>query len=152
VKFSWDNKFLYIGAMMNMFDSSNISKGDTWGKDDGMEISLGGFDKGKPVTYVIRSYSNGTLKNVTDAGATSAAADRLGKGTKYISKIREKPGKGWIGEWAIPLEVIGLKPKPGLTISFNMCAFVNEYDNWHCWEGTQGDSWQVGQAGILQLK
>jgi hypothetical protein len=152
VKFSWDNKFLYIGAMMNMFDSSNISKGDTWGKDDGMEISLGGFDKGKPVTFVIRSYSNGTLKNVTDAGATSAAADRLGKGTKYISKIREKPGKGWIGEWAIPLEVIGLKPKPGLTISFNMCAFVNEYDNWHCWEGTQGDSWQVGQAGILQLK
>jgi hypothetical protein len=152
VKFSWDNKFLYIGAMVTMFDSADISKGETWGKDDGMEISLGGFDKGKAVTFVIRSYSNGTLQNVTDAGATTAAADRLGKGTKYVSKIREKPGKGWIGEWAIPVEAIGLKPKPGLTITFNMCAFVNEYDNWHCWEGTQGESWQVGQGGILKLK
>lgn len=152
VKFSRDNKFLYIGAMINMFDSSNIRKGVSWGKDDGIEISLGGFDKGKPVTYVIRSYSNGTLQSITDAGATVALAERLGKGTRYGSKIREKPGKGWIGEWAIPLETIGLKPKPGLLINFNMCAFVNEYDNWHCWEGTQGESWQVGQGGTLQLK
>jgi len=152
VKFSWDNKFLYIVAMMNMFDSADIIMGETWGKDDGMEISLGGFDKGKPLTYVIRAYSNGTLQSVTDAGASAIAADRLGKGTKYVSKIREKPGKGWIGEWAIPLEAVGLKPKPGLTLSFNMCAFVNEYDNWHCWEGTQGESWQVSKAGILLLK
>ncbi len=152
VKFSWENKFLYIGAMINMFDSADINKGETWGKDDGMEISLGGFDNGQPVIFVIRSYSNGTLKSVTDAGATTIAADRLGKGTKYVSKIREKPGKGWIGEWAIPLEAIGLKPKPGLTLSFNMCAFVNEYDNWHCWEGTQEESTKAGQAGILLLK
>jgi hypothetical protein len=151
VKFSWDNQFLYIGAMINMFDSSNIRNGASWGKDDGMEISLGGFDKGKPVTYVIRSFSNGTLQSATDAGATVALAERLGRGTQYGSKIREKPGKGWIGEWAIRLETIGLKPKPGLKIKFNMCAFVNEYDNWHCWEGTQGESWQVGQGGILQL-
>ena len=64
----------------------------------------------------------------------------------------EKPRKGWIGEWAIPLNAIGLKPKPDMNIAFNMCAFINEYDKWHCWEGTLGESWQVDQAGVLQLK
>ena len=152
VKFSWDNKFLYIGAIMSMFDIINISQGDNWGKDDGVEISVGGFtDKGKPVTFVIRAYVNGTVQSVTDAGATDLAAERLGKGVRFVSKIMEKPRKGWIGEWAIPFGAIGLKPKPGLKVAFNMCAFINEYDNWHCWEGTQGESWQVDQAGILRF-
>lgn len=152
VKFSWDNKFLYIGAMMIMFDINNISKGDKWGKDDGVEISIGGFDKGKPATYVIRSYVNGTVQSVTDAGATVVAAQRLGKGVRFVSKIMEKPRKGWIGEWAIPLDALGLKTKPDLKTVFNICAFINEYDKWHCWEGTLGESWEVDKAGMLQFK
>ena len=150
VKFSRDNKFLYIGAMMIMFDINNISKGDKWGKDDGVEISIGGFDKGKPATFVIRSYVNGTVQSVTDAGATALAAERLGKVVRYVSKLMTR--KGWIGEWAIPLDAVGLKLKPDLKVAFNMCAFINEYDNWHLWEGTLGDSWQVDKAGILLLK
>ena len=68
---------------------------------------LKGCDKGKPATYVIRAYVNGTLQSVTDAGVTGPAAERLGKGVRYVSKIMEKPRKGWIGEWAIPLDAIG---------------------------------------------
>ena len=93
VKFSRDNKFLYIGAMMSMFDIANISQGDKWGKDDGVEISIGGFDKGKPATFVIRAYVNGTVQSVTDAGATKLAAERLGKGVRYVSKIMKNQGK-----------------------------------------------------------
>lgn len=152
VKFCRDNKYLYIGAMITMFDNANISKGERWGKDDGMEISIGGFYKGKPVTYVIRSYFNGKLQSVTDAGADAAAAERLGRRTKFVSKIMEQPGKGWVGEWAVPLEDLGLKAKSGLKFPFNMCAYINEYDNWHCWEGTQGASWQVDKAGSLLFK
>jgi hypothetical protein len=149
VKFSYDKKYLYIGALMNMFDINNISKGDKWRKDDGVEISLGGFDKGKPVTYVIRAYVNGTIQSVTDAGATASASERLGKGVRYVSKIMEKPRKGWSGEWAIPLAAIGLKPDQGRKVAFNMCAYINEYGKWHCWEGTLGETWQVDKAGIL---
>jgi hypothetical protein len=152
VKYFWDNKFLYIGAMLTMFDITNISKGDSWGKDDGVEISIGGFEKDKPAIFVIRGYVNGTVQSVTDAGAPAASAQRLGKAVRYVSKIMERPGKGWIGEWAIPLDAIGLKPKPDLKVAFNMCAFVNEYDKWHCWEGTLGESWEVYKAGILQFK
>ena len=151
VKFSWDNKFLYIGAMITMFDIANISKGETWGKDDGLEISIGGFEKSKPVTFVIRSYVNGTLQSVTDAGATGVQAERLRIGTSYVSKIMDKPRKGWIGELAIPLKELGLIPKPDMKVAFNACAFINEYDKWHCWEGTLGESWQVNQGGALQF-
>jgi hypothetical protein len=152
VKLSNDNKFLYIGAMITMFDINNISKGDKWGKDDGVEISVGGFEKGKPSTFIIRAYVDGTIQSVTDGGATTTAAMRVGKSVRYVSKILDRPGKGWSGEWAIPLDVMGLKPKPDMKASFNICAFVNEYDKWHCWEGTLGENWLVEQAGILQLK
>lgn len=152
VKFSRDNKYLYIGVLTAMFDISNISQGDKWGKDDGLEISIRGFDKGKPVTYVIRGYVNGTVQSVTDAGATEQAAQRLKKGVRYVAKVMEKPRKGWIAEWAIPLDALGLKLKPDMKVLFNMCAFINEYDNWHCWEGTQGETWEVDKAGMLQFK
>ena len=151
VKLAWDDKFLYIGAMITMFNVEHISLGDKWGNSDGIEISLQGIEKGKPVIFVIRSYVNGTLQSITDAGASSASSKRLGKEVKYISTLLEKPRKGWIGEWAIPLGSIGLKPISGLKIPFNICAFVNEYDNWHCWEGTLGQTWEVEKAGILQF-
>jgi hypothetical protein len=152
VKFSHDNKFLYIGAMLTMFDNNNISMGDKWEKDDGVEISVQGFDKGKAVTYVIRTYVNGTVQSVTDAGVSAVAAERLRKGVKYATKVMERPGRGWIGEWAIPLDALGIKPKTDMKIPFNMCAFINEYDKWHCWEGTQGENWEVDKAGVLLFK
>lgn len=152
VKLSRDDKFLYVGAMVTMFDTTNISKGSIWGKNDGIEISIGGSDKGNPATFVIRAYYNGAVQSVTDAGAAIEAANRLGKGIRYASKMMEKPRKGWIGEWAIPLGALGLKPAPDLKVAFNACAFINEYDHWHCWEGTHGETWQVSQAGLLQFK
>lgn len=152
VKFSRDDNFLYIGALVTMFDTINISKGSIWGKNDGMEISIGGADKGVPATFVIRAYYDGTVQSVTDAGAPVLAANRLGKSVHYASKMMEKPRRGWMGEWAIPLADLGLKLAPDLKIPFNVCAFINEYDHWHCWEGTLGETWQVSQAGILQLR
>jgi hypothetical protein len=152
VKLSWDDKYLYIGAMITMFDAAKISQGDNWGKDDGIEISIGGFDNSKPAVFIIHSFVDGTVKSITDAGVTATAAQRLGKGLQYISKIMEKPRKGWIGEWAIPLNAMGIKPTTDLKVPFNICAYVNEYDKWHCWEGTLGENWEVDKAGVLQFK
>lgn len=152
VKLSSDNKFLYIGALVTMFDTKNISQGDRWKQDDGIEIAISGFDKGKPAIYVIRGYVNGKLQSVTDAGATASSAERLGKETRYASKIMERPRKGWIAEWAVPLNALGLKTKPDMETAFNISAFINEYDNWHCWEGTQGETWQVAEAGMLRFR
>ena len=155
VKFSYDDQFLYLGAIVTMFEPAKISKGSVWGKDDGIEISLRGFAaNGDPATYVVRTYVDGTIQSVTDAGASALKAGQLGKKVRFISKMKDKRGNGggWIGEWAIPLNVIGLKPVSGMKIDFNMSAFINEYGKWHCWEGTQGESWQLDQAGMILLK
>ena len=153
VRTAWDKKNLYIGTIIAMFDPANISLGDKWEKDDGMEISLEGVDdNGKPVIYIIRAYADGTVQSVTDAGVSGDAAGNLAGKVKFVTKMLESPRNGWCGEWAIPFKALGLKPGAGLNIAFNMCAFVNEYDKWHCWEGTLGENWQLDQAGMLQLK
>ena len=154
VKLSYDNKFLYLGVTVVMADPGRISRGSVWGKDDGLEVSIAGeISKGMPAIFVVRLYADGTVQSITDAGAPAASAQRLGKELRIITKD-QKPtsGGGWSCEWAIPFKALGLKPVQGLKVAFNMRSYVNEYGKWHCWEGTKGESWQVDQAGILQLE
>ena len=47
---------------------------------------------------------------------------------------------------------LGLKPKPGMKIPFNMTVYRSADNVWRCWEGTLGESWELDQAGTLQLK
>jgi len=61
-------------------------------------------------------------------------------------------GKGWRGEWAIPLAALGLKPAPGLKVGFNMAAFYSEFAEWHCWEGTGAENGRLDPAGTLPFK
>ena len=152
VKFAWDSKNLYLCALVAMKDTTNISIGSGWEKDDGIELAIKGIDRGKPATFVIRGYLNGIVQSVTDAGASLKTSGRLGKSIKYVSKIVRTPTRGWCGEWVIPLASLGLRPKPETKTAFNISAYVNEYDNWHCWEGTRGETWEVDKAGTLIFK
>ncbi len=149
MKSFYDDKYLYIGVIVDMYKVENLCKGEQWGKNDGIEISLIGNCKKNPVTFIIRSYANGVTQSITDGSATAKAAENLGKLVQYSSKVNKT---GWVGEWAIPLDAIGLCAKTNQKVAFNMCAFINEYGNWHCWEGTQGESWQADRAGILLFK
>lgn len=149
MKLSYDEKYLYIAVVADMFRIKNLSEGETWGKNDGVEISFSGNYKGKPVTYVIRSYANGKVQSITDGEAPEKAVEGLDKKIQFVSAVNNS---GWIGEWAVPLKATGLRPEPNMEVAFNVCAFINEYGNWHCWEGTQGESWQADRAGKLILK
>lgn len=153
IKVSYDDKFLYLGGNIIMRDPGLIIKGSTWGKNDGFEVSIAGnTSKGKPANFVVRVYPDGTVQSLTDAGAPAGAAQRLGKDLRVvINDQKPNSGGGWSCELAIPLKALGLKPVPGLTIPFNMCAYVNEYDNWHYWEGTQVEGWNMNQAGMLRF-
>ena len=155
VKFSYDKKFLYLGVNVNVFDPSNILKGSVWEKNDGIELAISGDSgKGKLVTDVLRIYSDGTIQSLTLAGASEEAAKRLEKSVRYIAamKPKQRNGGGWICELAIPLDVLKIKPVSGVKIPFNLSVWCNEYGNWHCWEGTLGENWNLEEAGILELK
>lgn len=157
-KFAYDDTCLYVAANVTMFGPAKVSLNSVWGKDDGVEICVAGkTPDGKPSTFVIRGYAGGAVQSVTDAGAPADAAERLGKATRF--SVKSVPGtggslfgKGWRGEWAIPFTALGLSPSPELTVAFNMSAFCSEFGEWHCWEGTQAETWRVDQAGLLTLK
>ena len=132
---------------------TQITKGTAWGQDDGAEIALAGKRAdGRPATFVLRGYPNGTLQSSTDAGASSADAKKLGQAARFVAKPYGKARGGWRGEWAIPWQALGLKPEPGMKIPFNLTIYRSQDKVWRCWEGTLGESWQLSEAGTLQLK
>ena len=157
-KFAYDDTCLYVAANVTMFGPATVTTNSIWGKDDGVEIGIAGrTSEGKPVTFVVRGYPCGALQSATDAGAPADAAERLGKAARFAAQTIPGPGgalfgKGWRGEWVIPFSALGLSPTPGLTVAFNMSAFCSEFGEWHCWEGTQAESWRLDQAGTLLLK
>ena len=147
---SYDDRFLYVAVSAGIYDIKKLRQGTAWGKDDGAEIAIAGkTPEGKPVTFVIRSYPNGTVQSVTDAGAPAVAAERLEKAIQFATTTWRH---GWRGEWSIPLQALGLEPKPGLKVPFNLVVFRSEDQIWRCWEGTLAESWQLDQAGTLQFK
>ncbi|MEN6493358.1 MAG: right-handed parallel beta-helix repeat-containing protein [Thermoguttaceae bacterium] len=156
VKFSYDDQFLYVAATVTMFEPAKLSTEATWGKDDGAEICLAGkTPDGKPAAFVVRGYVNGAVQSVVEGGVSSEAATRLGKDLRFAAKIIKGPSgkpKGWRGEWVIPLAALGLKPTSGEKIAFNMGAYISEFGEWHCWEGTLAENWRLDQAGTLRFK
>ena len=157
-KFAYDDNCLYVAANVTMFGPAKVTTNSVWGKDDGVEICLAGkTPEGKPVAFVLRGYPCGAFQSAMDAGAPTDATERLGKAARFAAQAIPGSGgalfgKGWRGEWAIPFSALGLTPAPGLTVAFNMSAFCSEFGEWHCWEGTQAESWRLDQAGTLSLK
>lgn len=152
-RLSYDDQYLYVSLNFVTFDVARLRDGTAWGQDDGAEIALAGktADAG-PVTFVLRGYPGGTLQSVTDAGASAADAERLGKAVRFAAKPYGKDRGGWKAEWAISWNALGLKPAAGMKIPFNFIIYRSHDNVWRCWEGTLGQSWQLDQAGTLQLK
>ncbi|MHB8900690.1 MAG: right-handed parallel beta-helix repeat-containing protein, partial [Thermoguttaceae bacterium] len=149
----YDDQCLYASLNFVNFNVARRRTGTAWGEDDGAEIALAGKTAdGQPAVFVLRGYPQGVLQSVTDAGAPAADAERLGKVVRYAAAPYGKTSGGWKAEWAIPWAALGLKPEAGLRIPFNMAIYRSEDNVWRCWEGTLGQTWQLDQAGTLQLK
>ena len=148
-----DDRCLYVAVNVVMFDVAKLRRGTAWGKDDGAEIALAGTaPDGKPAVFVLRGFAGGALQSVTEAGAPAEAAARLHQAVLFAAKPYGKGRGGWRGEWAIPLESLGLKPSPGQIVPFNLAVFRAEDEVWRCWEGTLGETWRLDQAGMLQFR
>lgn len=155
-KLSYDDQYLYVAALVTMFEPAKLSSGSTWKKDDGVEICIAGqASDAKPPVFVVRGYVDGTMESVVDGGASKEPAARLGKIVRFAAKVVKGPSgnsKGWRGEWAIPFSAIGGKPGAGKKVAFNIVAYCSEFGEWHCWEGTLAENWRLDQAGTLELK
>ena len=150
---AYDDQCLYVAVNAVTFDASKLRDGTAWGKDDGAELCIAGnTPDNKAIHFVIRGFPDGTVRSVTDAAAPPEAAQRLGQAVRFAAKTYGKTRGGWRGEWAVPLEALGLEPKPGLKVAFNLTVYRSEDQVWRCWEGTLAETWRLSEAGTLQLK
>ena len=58
----YDDHCLYVAVSAGYYEINKLRKGVAWGKDDGAEIAIAGHSPdGRPATFVIRGYPNGTV-------------------------------------------------------------------------------------------
>jgi hypothetical protein len=57
----------------------------------------------------------------------------------------------WTAEWKIPLAGLGVDPGRHAQLEFNLTARKTASDQWLMWQGTGGCSWEVRNAGFIEL-
>ena len=146
---AYDGDSLYV-AVDSLIHPDTTLTGNEWGADDAVEISLqamGHAGKAPPVT-VIRGFGNGFLQFGTTAGLDEPKAMDPG-GTQFRAS-RPEPGR-WLAECRIPFRLLDLEPTVGARIAFNLTVRKTHGDLWLMWEGTRGQSYDVSQAGVIEL-
>ena len=140
---------LCLAVVVVIINPEAICKGTQWGKDDAVEVALGGKDaEGRPVTWVLRGFANGQIQSATVGGATAESAQALLKQVAYKSKIREKD---WRSEWIIPLDALGVDSQAGRPLPFNITAWRSENAEFRQYAGSLGDTWDPQYGGRLVL-
>lgn len=97
----------------------------------------------------MHGYASGKHECTTEAGASSDAVEKLDKAVKFAAKADKD---SWTGEWAIPLEAVGVRYKPGAKLGFNLGAWRSEASEWIVWRGALGATYQLENAGTLMLE
>lgn len=136
-RLGYDDRYLYVAVNVAVFDATAITKASEWGKDDGAEISI----SARGQTVVIHGFANGTVRS-----------GQINNVQFFAKSFGNVSRGGWRGEFAIPLDELGLTPSPGTKVPFNLAIFRAEDGVLRCLEGTLAESSRVDQAATLQFK
>lgn len=138
---------LCLAVVVVTMDPDRVSKGAQWGRDDAVEVALGGKSAdGKPVTWVLRGFAQGQLLSETAGGASPADAQRLLKQIAYKTLTRKQD---WRSEWIIPLEPLGVDPAGTDPLPFNVTAWRTENGEFRQYAGSLGKTWDLTYGGRL---
>ncbi len=147
---AWDDTALYVAADHNVNPKFPLRPGNQWGQDDAMELAVRNPGAGKDAPIlVLRGYPSGHFETTAEAGASDAATKRAAEGVEYKAKIVDS--KRWTAEWRIPFASIGVDPAKHTKLGFNLSVRKTADDLWLMWQGTAACTWEVGNAGILEL-
>lgn len=145
----YDDKTLQI-YVDNTVEKGTSFKGNDWGSSEAVEVALrlAGREKTDPI-LVFRGFANGNLqfgqcKNANDDPILSDP-----HGAVYQSFT---PGENrWICRLSIPATLLGWTPASGQRLAFNITARKVKSGLWLMWEPTRAHSYDVDQAGIVEL-
>ena len=144
-----DGDSLFIAAEIPVKSGNSIRCGNKWGEDDAIEIAINCLEREKDNTLVLRGYASGHFECSQDAGASEKAMALARKGVKYGSQV-VKP-ELWQAGWRIPASALGIDLNKATKLKFNFTVRKTGENLWQMWVGTYGHSFDVNQAGIIEL-
>jgi hypothetical protein len=144
----WDRDALWIAVDSPVSTSAPITREARWALD-AVEVAIRNPADKQPI-IVLRGYPAGTFESSTEAGASAAQAKKAVNGVSFAATIPAKDR--WRCEWRIPFASLGLEPRPGNRIPFNLTVRKNASKLWVMWCGTLDlATWDLRHGGLLQL-
>ncbi|MGD9518122.1 MAG: hypothetical protein AB7W28_01275, partial [Armatimonadota bacterium] len=145
----FDGENLYLLLVNDVDPDVPLTTGSQWGVDDAAEIAFCDPSRKASPIFNLRGFAGGAASSVCDAGASAAAAARLGRATRFSSGIEK--GR-WVGEWCIPLRAAGIDPTRTSELQFNINVRRMADRSWMVWTCTGAEIWRVENAGLLVLR
>jgi hypothetical protein len=145
---AYDDTALYVLVTNQTRDEKTLTRGDKWGSDDGVEVCFRAGTDGPIV--VVHGFVNGRVEAVRDGGATAAQVRQLQQAGLAL-KTSIGPG-AWVAEFRLPLAALGIVPKVGEKLQFNLGVRRMAESDWLAWAGTEAQNWRVDKAGELVFK
>ncbi|NQT92305.1 MAG: hypothetical protein HQ559_06060, partial [Lentisphaerae bacterium] len=144
-----DGTHLNIAIRNLVTSDSKLHTGAVWGQDDAIELAMRNPSVKGASILVLRGYPLGQFESSTEAGAPFEVAKDIEKAATYGAKVVSE--SEWTAEWRIPLSALGLSPGKKVRLPFNLSIRKTCGPHWMMWRGTLGATWDIDQAGLLQL-
>jgi len=149
-RLAWDATTLYV-AVANAIAPDTRLDGNQWGSNDAVEVSLRPLRPGAGQTpiHVLRGYGNGRVEFGTTPNGTDEPST-MDPGQIRFAARRPAPDR-WVAEFAIPLRLLDVDPATTTRLAFSLAVRKTADDLWLMWVPTYGHSYDVDQAGIMEL-
>ena len=145
-----DGSALFVAVDNAVDPGAPLKRAAKWGTNDAVELAFRNTmaDANAPI-LILRGYPCGQFESSTEAGATPAQVQKAAAGVVFAARIVDA-GR-WVTEWKIPLAALGIIPERHRRVEFNIAVKKTAQPMWLLWRGTRHATWQVGNAGWLEL-
>ena len=146
-----DGVALYVAVDNAVNPDKPLRMGNQWGRDDAVELAFKNPAQGPAAPLLIlRGYPSGSFASSDEAGAPAAAVKKAAEGVQYAAKVLGKDR--WMTEWRIPFASLGIDPAKTPKLPFSLTVRKSAGPDWILWVGTHHATWNVDNAGLLELK
>jgi hypothetical protein len=146
-----DGQHLLVAVDNEVNPDAPLKMGDTWGGNDAVELSFRNPAAGLTAPILIlRGYPSGHFASSNEAGAPPEAVEQAARGVEYAARVLG-PSR-WTAEWRIPLASLGLDAERTPKFAFSLAVRKTGGPDWVLWIGTHHATWNVNNAGFLNLE
>jgi hypothetical protein len=99
---------------------------------------------------VYRGYPSGHFDSAQETATHAHAAQRAARGVLHATKM-DTPGL-WTTEWRIPFASLDVDPAKDRRLAFNITVRKSADNQWRMWRGTGTATFEVFEAGFIELE